>query len=284
MSLFLFASAASAAETAFLRLPPAVYGGVVRDYLHTPYDATNAAGVIVRRTADANLLVTNATFNVRQGVNYVVSLPIANAASEGIVALRYGEKATFACLADGVLWANLATVTADAPGYHALDITIGHDANGDGIADEYAAYMEKYLAEYGIAGPYDPEADYNHDGVSNRAHYLAGTFPFAGLTVGGEVIAEQKCTISSLMNVRSFSGIDYFAITFNALEEACYSIVALDDLAKGWGEAQTVNSREQLDAGAGEAEHWAEETGEMTLYVPRDPTASQGFYKLQVGW
>jgi len=272
------------AETAFLKLPPPIYGGVVRDYLFYPYDATNAASVIVRRAADAKLLATAETFNPRQGVNYSVSIPMVSAPSEGVVGLRYGEAATFSFLADGVIWADLATVTPSEPGYCRLDVIIGHDENGDGIVDEYVAYIEAEMhVKYGLEGSYDPEADYNHDGVSNREHYLAGTYPFAGLTVGGEVIAEQKCTISSLMNVRSFSGSDYFAISFNALEEASYSVVALDDLAKGWGAATTVATREKLNAGLAETEHWAEETGEMTLYVLRDPKAKQGFYKLVVG-
>jgi len=274
---------ALSAETAFMKIPPPVYAGLVKDYMQNPYGASPSVQVYVRRATDGALLTSAKTGTARQGVNYGVRIPMISAASEGIVGLQYGDRATFSFLDGDVLWQNLATVTTDKPGFHRLDVTLGHDENGDGIADEYAAYMLLKMAEYGVAGEaFDPEADYNHDGVTNRQHYLAGTNPFAGLAVGGKVIAEEKCTISSLMNVRSFSGDEYFAITFNALEEVAYSVVATDDLAKGWGEARTVATRTSPDGLDAEETHWADEAGEMTLYVPKGKAAQQ-FYKLAIG-
>jgi len=283
ISWFLFASAASAAETAFVKLPPPVYGGLVKDYMQRPYGSSPSVAIYVRRASDGKLLVSAKTVTAQEGVNYGVRIPMISAASEAVVGLRYGETATFSLLDGDVLWRDLVRVTPEKPGYQRLDITLGHDVNNDGIADEYAAYMLLKMKEYGIAGEaFDPEADYNRDGVSNRAHYFAATNPFAGLTVGGEVIAEQTCTISSLMNVRSFSGDAYFAITFNALEEVSYAVLALDDLSKGWGAAQEVASREQPDGMDEEIEHWPETSGELTLYVPCDAKVKQMFYKLVV--
>jgi len=276
------ALAAGAAEQAFVRVPPPVYGGLVKDYMQQPYSATTPVTVYARRATDGKLLASATTTDVTDGLNYSLALPMLSGKSTELLGLTYGESATFSCLDGNVMWANLVTVTPETPGFRRLDITLGHDTNGDGIADEYAAYMEKRMEEYGLSGAFDPEADYNRDGVKNRAHYLAGTNPFAGLIIGGGAIADTVCTISSLMNVRSFSGDEYFAITFNAIEEVEYSVLALDDLKKGWGAAETVASREQPE---GEADHghWAEMTGEMTLYVPRDAKASKMFYKLVVG-
>jgi len=272
------------AETAFMKLPPPVYGGLVKDYMQRPYGSSPSVSIYVRRVSDGKLLVSTKTVTAQEDVNYSAKIPMISAPSDGIVGLRYGETASFSMLDGDVLWRDLVRVTPEKSGYRRLDITLGHDENGDGIADEYAAYMLLKMKEYGIAGEaFDPEADYNRDGVSNREHYLAATNPFAGLAVGGEVIAEQACTISSLMNVRSYSGDEYFAITFNALEEASYSVLALDDLSKGWGAAQEVASREQPDGIDAEVEHWPETSGEMTLYVPRDAKVRQRFYKLVVG-
>lgn len=282
----LILAASQVTADSFIKLPPPVYGGLVKDYMQQPYGSSPSVSIYVRRARDAKLLTTSKTVTAQEGVNYSVRLPMISAASDEIVGLLYGETATMSFLDGDILWRDLVSVTPDKPGYRQLDITLGHDADGDGIADEYAAYMLLKMKEYGIAGEaFDPDADYNKDGVTNREHYLAATNPFAGLTVGGVVIAEQKCTISSLMNVRSYSGDEYFAITFNALEEVSYSVLALDDLSKGWGEAKEVASREQADGLDAEVEHWAETSGEMTLYVPRDPDAKRMFYKLVIcGW
>jgi len=271
----------AAAEQAFVRVPPPVYGGLVKDYLQQAYSAAREVSVYARRASDGKLLASAKTGDVLEDLNYTVALPMLSASSTEVVGLEYGQSATFSFLDGDVMWANLATVTPLRPGFQRLDVTLGHDANKDGVADEYAAYMEDKMPEYGLSGAFDPEADYNRDGVKNRDHYLAGTNPFAGLTIGGEVIADQKCTISSLMNVRSISGDEFFAITFNALEEVEYSVLALDDLAKGWGAAVTVASREQRE-GEATVEHWAEVTGELTLYVPKGPEKRR-FYKLVVG-
>jgi len=282
-SLLLFTSAASSAATSFIKLPPPVYGGLVKDYMQRSYGSSPAVSVYVRRVSDGRLLASTTTTAAREGVNYGVRIPMVSAPSDEVVGLQYGEAASFSLLDGDILWRDLVRVTPEKPGYRRLDITLGHDENNDGIADEYAAYMLLKMKEYGIAGEaFEPEADYNKDGITNREHYLAATNPFAGLTVGGEVIAEQKCTISSLMNVRSYSGDEYFAITFNALEEASYAVLALDDLAKGWGAAQVVASREQPDGMDAEVEHWPEASGEMTLYVPKGKE-SRRFYKLAVG-
>jgi len=276
-----FLALAASAEEAFVKLPPPVYAGLVKDYMQQPCGCEPSVGVIVRRAADNKLLASAQTTFALQGVNYVVALPMLSAKSEAVTGLLYGEEATFSFLDGDVLWANLATVKTDKPGFHRLDVTLGKDENNDGIADRYAEYMQLKMQEYGLAGTYDPEADYNKDGVTNREHYLAGTNPFAGLTVGGVVIAESTCTISSLMNVRTFAGKDMFAITFNALEDVCYTVIALDDLSKGWGEAKAVESREDANAVASEANHYADTAGEMTLYVPKG-TGTQCFYKLMV--
>jgi len=276
-------SFAVSAETAFVKLPPPVYGGLVKDYMQRPYGASPSVAIYVRRASDDKLLVSTKTVDALQGVNYGVRIPMISAPSDAVAGLRYGETATFSLLDGDVLWRDLARVTPEKPGYRKLDITLGHDENNDGIADEYAAYMLLKMKEYGIADEaFDPDADYNKDGVSNREHYLAATNPFSGLTVGGTAVAETVCTISSLMNVRSYSGDTYFAITFNALEEVSYAVLTLDDLAKGWGAACEIASREQPNAMDEEVEHWAESSGEMTLYVPKGKE-SQRFYKLAIG-
>jgi len=271
---------ALSANAAFIKVPPPVYAGLVKDYMQNPYPAANEVQVFARRASDAKLLAATTVGDVAQGVNYSLTLPMLSAASADVVGLQYGETATFSCLDGDVLWSNLARVTPSKPGFQRLDFTLGHDENGDGIADEYAAYMELKMKEYEIAGAYDPEADYNGDGISNRAHYLAATNPFAGLVVGGQKISECVCTISSLMNVRSVTGDEFFAITFNALEEVAYSVYALDDLSKGWGEAVKVASRETKN-GESEEDHYPEQSGEMTLYVPKG-SAKQMFYKLSI--
>jgi len=265
----------------FVNLPSPTYAGLVRDYLYEPYDGTNAVGILVRRATDGKLLASAVTGDAARGINYSVSVPMVNVPSENVLGLTYGAKATFSFVTSDVIWSDFATVTVDRPGYVRQDFTLCHDANANGVADEYEALIAIRMAEYGIAGAYDADADYNQDGVKNRDHYLAGTNPFAGLIVGGGKIGEEHCTIASMMNVRSTAGEDFFAITFNAAEEWVYSVVALDNLSAGWGSAVTVDTRETADGDA-YAEHFADAPGEMTLYVPKGD-AKQRFFKLVVG-
>lgn len=275
------AGAALAEDAAFMKLPPPVYAGLVKNYMQKPYENAPSVQIFARR-ADGKLLASAKTSGVRENVNYYLRLPMLSAASEGIVGLLYKETAYISFLDGDVMWKNFVTVTPEQPGFQRLDVTLGHDANGDGIADEYAAYMQQMMSDYKIAGTYDPEADYNKDGVSNRAHYLAGTNPFAGLAVGGEVIADTPCTIASLMNVRSFVGEEYFALTFNALADRPYEILTISDLAAGWGEATVAASSKDVDGETQTDAHWFDVPGEVTLYVPKGK-AQQGFYKLAIG-
>lgn len=58
------------------------------------------------------------------------------------------------------------------------DLTLGVDANGDGIPD---AWEEVFLSELGVSlalAQIDPNADYGRDGRTLRQEYLLGNYPF----------------------------------------------------------------------------------------------------------
>jgi len=159
---------------------PFTFAGRIVDYAHVAYGSDTAVEVRVK-AKDGTILAktTTATYG-NTAYNYAINVPLSSQAVSGHV--KFGDHVVFEFVdPDGRLYSGIVT-TGDAtigkPGdYRKVDVILATDANGDGVPDEYLETIEYEMAIRGI-DVYDPEADYDGDGQSNKAEYIAGTNPF----------------------------------------------------------------------------------------------------------
>lgn len=162
-----------------------------------------------------------------------------------------------------------------APGSTAVieqDFCLLLDADGDGIDDEYATLLQAYAnaLELSDAAVYDPEADYDGDGKSNREEYLAGTSPLSA----GDRFRITGFEIED----------DFVTLTFIISPARSYTLAADAELETGsdWGRKAF---RDRADPAASEMTvyHMTDFEGaiEKTIYIPKaDAAVPSFFYKV----
>ena len=78
-------------------------------------------------------------------------------------------------------------------GEHKLNLKAASVSNGKGVADQYLRDIRYDLEDMGLSmSDYDPTADYDGDGVSNYAEYLAGTDAFDPSDAGLKILSWRK--------------------------------------------------------------------------------------------
>ena len=218
MLALLLGALPSAAETIYM--PPFTYAGRLMNYMRIAY--TDGVRVYARNTNGVLLAQTQVFKPDSSALNYALAVPLANAPTE--TTARPGDQLFFE-VDDGVmLWSNqqiMPQAQVGNPGGVCLaDIILEHDANGNGIADAYEAMIETLrFALLGLYEPYDPDADYDGDGMSNRDEYWAGTDPLN---------AADQFAIAAVRALRPTIEIEQERITirFYAMRGRTYSLAA----------------------------------------------------------
>ncbi len=261
------------AATAFnpLTEQPFTFAGRITDFAHVGYDADQKVEIRAK-TQDGKLIAkTTTATGGNTAYNYVLYIPVSTSEAEGHVTA--GTPLVFEFVdPDGTVYTGLVTgadaVVGASGDIRKLNLALASDEDGDGIPDEYVESLA-YLMWINGKTSYDPGADWDGDGVSNRDEYVAGTNPFD---------ATDKLSILKMAVEAGFE--DYYKLKFLVNPGRSYSAETAFGLKSAeWRQASFV------DAGDGDEKeriNTAEnEIGYREIFVLKESVMQQ-FWRLKV--
>ena len=253
-----------------LPLPSFTFAGRVVDYAHVAYDADQKVEIRVLDAA-GNLIAKGQTFTSgKTTYNFAVDVPLSDQAAQG--SLQTGAKVKLVFVdPDGQIFEGLVSegvATIGKPGeLKTLSVALGTDANGDGVADEYVDALA-YLMWKNKKSTYEAGEDWDGDGASNFAEYVAGTNPFD---------AKDRFSVRQMAVDEGYE--DYLKLTFLANQGRTYSVTTKDDLAQGdWRGTSFKDEKGETGVSITTG---GTETGFKTIYVLKE-NLKQQFWKLKV--
>ena len=175
LAALLQASAASVAN-------PYTFVGRVMDSKHDAFDADRKA-TINAKDSSGDVLATSWTF-FREGTrsNYSLAVPVSTSEVDGYAV--QGQRVEITVVDDvGKTWAGVVqdTTIGASGGVREVDIVLGEDNDGDGIDDSLYEELEAQWEDsdyWRWDEDFDPNKDYDGDGISTIAEALSGTNPF----------------------------------------------------------------------------------------------------------
>lgn len=188
LALVTFLPAAVAfADDPAVALPPFVVVGRVVDY-----DCAGLKSAEVRIRKGSQLLArgTVGSFGRDTPVNYSVAVPMAN--RDIATAATAGDELAVEIDTGAAVYADTnLVVSAVSPGRTIkLNLKAAVCTNDKGVADQYLRDIRWDLEDMGLTmADYDPNADYDGDGVSNYMEYLAGTDAFDAADAGLKILS-----------------------------------------------------------------------------------------------
>ena len=190
------------AARAFPPAPDAVIYGLVKDQYGTPL--TDADDQVILQNAAGVQVVGNIQPGLAIGVNYSLNVPMdagtagglytANAQLTGNQYKLYVSVGATTNLPIEMTggWSVLGKPASSTR----QDLTLGGDANGDGIPD---SWEQQFLASLGLniaLASINPNADYAHDGRTLKQEYLLGNFPYnPGDNFGVQILSQTNGSV-----------------------------------------------------------------------------------------
>ena len=219
--LLVLISAATRAAGQAGALPPYTFVGKVSNDSGIPYGTNSSVEIRVKNLGGELLAKTAIRVSEESPYNYRLAVPVASVAAAGYATT--GESLIFEVYdGAGTTYTSLVpaeqAVVGDPGGISVIDFSLSVDDNDNGVPDQYENYLSYLMALQGLAGPYDPDADSDGDGFSNRAEFLAGTDPLN---------AADRLTITAASAYKpGIGGDEFFAITFVTAAGRTYSVRA----------------------------------------------------------
>ena len=277
LMLFLFIGVGGAvADT--LVMPPFTYAGRVMNYMRIPYQsgvtvyARHTNGVLVARTSVFTPVISSR--------NYALAIPLASTPTEQRAVV--GETLRFEVDDGTILWTAqelMPSAPVGNPGVVVMaDIVLFFDLNKNGVADAYEELIESLRFERdGVYEVYDPNADYDGDGISNLQEYVAGTDP---LSSSDAFTIDYVATLGPTIEIQKHRVV----IRFYALRGRTYSVVSAGDLSgdPAWA-VQPFRLTDSPDATMATtylSPADVSQEGNVSLYVDAD--AATKFYRLRM--
>ena len=215
---------------------PYTFLGRVMDAKHVAFDSNRVARVEAYDASGKCLASTKTFFRQDNRRNYVLDVPMATSAADGYA--KQNDAIEVAVVDEaGKTWSGVvAGAAAGAPGgVREVDIVLGEDLDGDGIDDSlYRDLKRKWEnSDYYVDGEeFDPNRDYDGDGVPTIVEAYSGTDPFkpgSFLRITSFVRMAEKGTRSGEQDL------EYLALTFDAAAGHAYAVEEATDLkAKDW--------------------------------------------------
>ncbi|MBR1588573.1 MAG: hypothetical protein IJ658_09645 [Kiritimatiellae bacterium] len=240
---------------------PVITYGLVRDAYGTPLTAAAGATMRLVRSSDpdgrvyAEATVGDTGF---PGMNYRLSLEIDSEGPSRPYAVTFGTSMRIQCLAGGAAQALSPSPVFRTPlngTAQRKDFSLGGDADGDGMPDEWEAWIldvNGRPSDAAAVAAFRPDGDADGDGMTNYQEYLAGTNPF------------EATDLLAITSFRKLEGTDRVEIRFTTVPGRTYRIVKADALdAPVWAPVATT----RVTDGAPAYETYAGTGRVMTVYA-----------------
>lgn len=169
---------------AFPPAPHHVIYGLVRDELGQPLNVS--AATIIFETLAGVQIRSDIFPSVENGINYRLTVPMDAGLTAGIykptalsptVPFRVKVQIGTATYVPIEMTGNFASLGQPAKKTR-IDLTLGEDKDGDGIPDAWERMMISRLGGGLTLADIRGADDLDHDGLSNYAEYIAGTYAF----------------------------------------------------------------------------------------------------------
>ena len=251
--------------------------GTLKDWQDKVLTSSSAVTIQAVATNGTVIASTKVADPTADGYNFLLQIPLSTTATDSTAAV--GD--TLNCVivqesglslavnplvvgeANAVSTASLAFVNMKS--YTATD----GSGTTAGVPAEYVDTIAAWMEAYGIAGEYDPFADYDGDGVSNYDEYRAGTNPFD---------ATDKLVIAAYSAPKAAP----HAISFEYVGGHVYGVATTRTLVNPEWTTQPVKQSEtgaELEQVLPSADE--DDVGVTTIYVVPAEGATSQFFKVE---